>query len=151
DIDADACPQVLGGLRAGSLTGFDIVPVKGYLTTPSRIRNLEPVLQTVRRAADIVVTWGADGAVESVVDVSHNVDVPFHPHYRASWGFLTAASFAGVAEANTWDENNALITASDWTCVPPHNQHQIDGNVEFVNCVDPQGALLQQQAALVAI
>ncbi|MGH7554865.1 MAG: T9SS type A sorting domain-containing protein [Longimicrobiales bacterium] len=48
----------------------------------------------VRRAADMKFYWGAAG-LDSVVDVTHNVRVPFHPHVRASYGFLTDSDADG--------------------------------------------------------
>ena len=39
------------------------------------------------RAADVEFTWG-NGAFASVVDVTHNVDVPFKPNVQTSYGFL---------------------------------------------------------------
>jgi hypothetical protein len=46
------------------------------------------LLAFLGRAADVQFTWG-DGTFASVRDVTHNVDLPFHPDYRAgTWGFL---------------------------------------------------------------
>jgi hypothetical protein len=47
------------------------------------------------RQADIKVFWGAAG-VDSVVDVTHNVVVPFSPAIRGSYGFLQDADGNGV-------------------------------------------------------
>jgi hypothetical protein len=133
---------------AGEISGYDILAPKAYLTTTSRMRSLEAVLSTVKRAADIEVTWGANGAV-TVQDLTHGVPIPFNEAYRASYGFLNAASFAGVTASR--DGNTGTITPSDWDCVAPHNQNQIDGNVEFLNCASPVPARLQQTAAITPI
>jgi len=47
------------------------------------------------------------------------VPVPFSAKIRASWGLLTAGSFAAVPQGNTPDANNALLTWSDVYCVDP--------------------------------
>jgi hypothetical protein len=47
------------------------------------------------READIKIFWGAAG-VDSVIDVTHNVVVPFSPAIRGSYGFLQDADGNGV-------------------------------------------------------
>jgi hypothetical protein len=49
----------------------------------------------VRRAADVKFFFGAAG-VDSVVDVTHNVRVPFTPNLKAGWGFLTDSDGDGT-------------------------------------------------------
>jgi len=106
---------------AGAIAGVDIFHVQSYNSVPNApMRNLEPLLATVTRAADFRVYWGAAGAVDSVVDVTHRVRVPFSPVIRASWGILTVASFAATTAALTGDANNALLTWSDIFCVAPN-------------------------------
>lgn len=135
------------GLFAGDVDNFEVYPIKGYFTASSRLRELEGILSTVRRAADIEVTWGANGQVQSVRDVTHNVDVPFHEAYRASYGFLSPASFAGTNESATRDGDNAVITASDWWCVSPAAEWVAAGEIGFgADCSSP--AVLQASAAL---
>ena len=43
------------------------------------------------RAADFNVYWGDGGKVDSVIDVTHDVAVPFNIAAGASWGFLNQA------------------------------------------------------------
>ncbi|HET9984840.1 MAG TPA: T9SS type A sorting domain-containing protein [Longimicrobiales bacterium] len=146
------CTGIPGGLLAGDIPGYRIYPVIGYLTVPSGARDMEAVWSTVTRAADIEVTWGANGKPTSVIDLTHHVAVPFSTDFRSSWGFLTPASFAGVNAANTPDRDNAVITSSDWTCVAPQNQFAIEENVEFAEyCTDPAGAKLQDAAVITPI
>jgi hypothetical protein len=49
----------------------------------------------LQRSADVKIYWGAAG-VDSVIDVTHNLPVPFHPHLRASYGFLADGDANGV-------------------------------------------------------
>ncbi len=49
----------------------------------------------VHRAADVKLYWGATG-LDSIIDITHNVPVPFSPAARASYGFLTDADGNGV-------------------------------------------------------
>jgi hypothetical protein len=108
-------------MTGGTITGFDIFSIMAYLSVPSGpMRDIEAVGSTVTRAADFNIYWGTTpGAVDSVVDVTHNLVVPFKTKLRASWGILDTASFAGTPAANTADGNNALLTWSDVACVDP--------------------------------
>jgi hypothetical protein len=49
----------------------------------------------VTRAADVKIFWGA-GKVDSVIDVTHNVAVPYQGSLSASYGFLKDADADGV-------------------------------------------------------
>lgn len=109
--------------NAGTLAGITVLfHLQAYSTVPSTpMRDLEGIGATVTRAADIRVYWGASGAVDSVVDLTHRVRVPFSPRIGASWGILNDSSFilAGTTQASTADGNNALLTWSDAFCVKP--------------------------------
>src|SRR5690606_1774408 len=142
---------VAGGLTGGAVPGYDVVLLKAYLTTTSAARALEGVLSTVRRAADIEVTWGSNGQVERVFDLTHKVDVTFNPAYRATYGFLTPESFAGVDASLTPDGDNAIITSSDFECVAPMNELAVAGETDFDNCPSPVPAVLQPAAQIVPI
>ncbi|HXM39100.1 MAG TPA: hypothetical protein VN908_10645 [Gemmatimonadales bacterium] len=109
------------GLTAGTIAGFDIFSILGYLSvTSGPMRDIEAVGSTVTRAADFAIYWGTTpGAIDSVLDVTHNVVVPFKTKMRASWGILDTSSFAGTPAVNTADGNNALLTWSDIACVDP--------------------------------
>jgi hypothetical protein len=105
---------------AGAISGVTIFHPQSYNTTPNTPgRIAEAALATVVRAADFRVYWGAAGAVDSVIDVTHHLRVPFSPKAGASWGVLTDQSFAGVTEALTGDTKNTLLTWSDLFCVEP--------------------------------
>ena len=105
---------------AGAIAGVTIFHPQSYNTipnTPGRI--VEVALATVTRAADVRVYWGGAGVVDSVIDVTHRVRVPFNSKAGPSWGILTEESFGGVTEALTGDTRNTLLTWSDLFCVEP--------------------------------
>jgi len=105
---------------AGQIAGVQIFHPSSYGTTPnSPGRLIEGIFATVARAADFAVYWGAAGVVDSVMDLTHKVPVPFKTGIGASWGILNQASFAGTTQALTRDANNALLTWSDMYCVAP--------------------------------
>ncbi len=105
---------------AGQIAGVEIFHPNSYATTPnSPGRIIEGIFATVMRAADFAVYWGAAGAVDSVMDLTHRVPVEFSPSIGATWGILTQASFAATPQASTRDANNALLTWSDMYCVAP--------------------------------
>jgi hypothetical protein len=108
-------------LTAGQLPGVDtIFHPSGYITTPSRPgRDVDAILAGVTRAADFAVYWGAGGAVDSVMDLTHRVPVPFSTMVRASWGILNASGFAGTTQATTDDQRNDVLTWADMLCVEP--------------------------------
>jgi hypothetical protein len=69
------------------------------------------------RAADFNVYWGAGGLVDSVIDITHNVPVPFVAEsLGASWGFLNQANSTGAGSA---DLRPADLTLADWGCLHP--------------------------------
>lgn len=97
------------GLAHGQLDGVDViwepVPFQGVLADYTALNGttyggdiMRRFLQTTwlaRRGADIKVYWGGAG-VDSVIDVTHDLPVPFSTHVRASYGFLTDADGDGV-------------------------------------------------------
>lgn len=105
----------------GALPGVTFVaPIQAYSTVPSiPMRDLETLTATVYRAADFNVYWGTSGNIDSVVDVTHGVPVPFDPRVGPTWGILDSTSFAGVPAADTPDTNNSVLTWSDIFCVAP--------------------------------
>jgi len=107
--------------NAGAMAGVDILDIKSYRTVGSTAppRDIEGITSTVMRAADFKWYWGAAGVVDSVVDVTHHVRVPFSTTVRASWGILNESSFAATTAATTRDANNARLTWTDYACVAP--------------------------------
>jgi hypothetical protein len=109
-----------GGLTAGTLTGAKVMHIAAYETVGSSpMRQLHALLAYVARAADMKVYWGANGKVDSVMDVSNHVVVPFNAKIRASWGILNDSSFTNTTAGATPDANNGLLTWADVSCVDP--------------------------------
>jgi hypothetical protein len=108
------------GVTAGKLTGVQVMHIEAYETVQSApMRQLHAMAAYVTRAADMKVYWGAAGKVDSVIDATHHVRVPFNPVIRASWGILNDSSFSNTAAASTPDSTNALLTWKDVFCVAP--------------------------------
>jgi hypothetical protein len=106
--------------NAGSIAGYQVFHPQSYSTVNSApMREVEAIGSGAARAADFKLYWGAAGVVDSVIDVTHNMVVPFKASMRASWGILDTSSFTGVTAANTRDGNNLLLTWWDVTCADP--------------------------------
>ncbi len=117
-----ACVQGDLTRNAGQLPGVSVLfHFQSYSTVQNAPpRDLEGIGATVARAADFRVYWGTTpGTIDSVMDLTHHVRVPFSTKMRASWGILNAASFAGTNQATTPDNNNNLLTWTDDFCVDP--------------------------------
>ena len=152
DPNSSHCPGSPGGCvqanlakTAGALPGVTtIFHVLSYNTVPNvPMRVIEGVTSGVTRSADFRVHWGAAGVIDSVVDVTHGVRVPFSSRVRASWGILGAASFA-TGTRTPADGNNALLTWSDIGCVAPI----ISSSAGTCGGATATPALLQSSAAL---
>ena len=124
-----ACPSTGNALtdlsrNAGQISDVDLFGIQSYLTigSTSPMRLVEDITSNVMRTADFKVYWGTNGAVDSVVDVTHKVRVPFAPNIRASWGILNDSSFTNTPAAGTTDQSNAKLTFSDIYCVGPSPQ-----------------------------
>jgi hypothetical protein len=88
---------------------------RSYVTMGSAWRMIDYVTSTARRAADYNVYWGASGRIDSVVDVTHDVPVPFSQAAGGSWGILNT-----TAQGNGgYDNRPDVLTPADWTCVEP--------------------------------
>lgn len=132
------------GRTAGGIAGVTIFHPQSYNSipnTPGRIG--EAVLGTVVRAADFRVVWGVGGTIDSVIDVTHHVSVPFDTRARASWGILNQQSFTAVDPALTGDTRNDLLTWSDIFCVEPLPEFtpQCGGTAQIPAVLEPTAAL----------
>ena len=107
----------------GSIPGVDVIaPIMGYATTQTvPQRDVDVETATVYRAADFSWYWGANGAVDSVIDDTHHLPVPFSDKVRASWGILDSVSFVGyqATPADDPDGNPSILTWEDDECVAP--------------------------------
>jgi hypothetical protein len=108
-------------LSAGRLPGIDtLMHISGYGTVASTpARDYDALLAGMVRAADFKVYWGAGGTVDSVIDVTHHVPVPFQTTIGPSWGILNASGFAATNQALTNDLRNDVLTWGDYLCVGP--------------------------------
>jgi hypothetical protein len=106
--------------NAGALPGVaTIYEARSYQTLQNTFRTFEGAISGATRAADFNVYWGAGGLVDSVVDVTHNVVVPFAAdHIAGTWGILNASAGAGGGSA---DNATSVVTLADFGCVAPLN------------------------------
>jgi hypothetical protein len=106
--------------NAGELPGvLTVWNPQSYNQITGDYRAIESVLAGAVRAADFNVYWGAGGLVDTVIDLTHNVVVPFMADsLGGGWGFLNAAN---SATAGSGDARPADLTLADWGCVFPLN------------------------------
>jgi hypothetical protein len=130
--------------NAGAVTGATTVHIPhSYQTVQNTYRNVEGGLGGVKRAADYNVYWGAGGLIDSVIDVTHNVVVPFAPTIGASFGVLNQA--AGAAGGSI-DGRGGVLTAGDMGCVAPWNTFPLIGAGGTYNCTAATPYALSQTA-----
>jgi len=147
---------VLGNLsrNAGAIAGVGIFHIQSYMTVASSApaRDIEIITSSVMRAADFKWYWGAAGAVDSVVDVTHHVRVPFSPKVRASWGILNDSSFVRVVNKQLLpDTSITRLTWSDYACVAPFvKRFNLCGGVANFTAPD-SGAVFQNHARLTPV
>lgn len=138
---------VNGGFNnAGELANVEVInQMLSYNTIATTWRHFEGALGSFKRAADYNVYWNATtaGLIDSVIDVTHNVPVPFDgTRLGSSYGLLTAATTAG---AGSWD-GRAEVTLSDFSCVPPM---KASGAVQaIIPCAAGTTYTLTQQASI---
>jgi hypothetical protein len=124
--------------NAGQLTGVTTIQgILPYIQLNGEYRNMDWVLPTVRRAADFNVHWGAGGVIDSVVDVTHNVLVPFEPKMGGGFGVLNLASGANSVQ----DARPAVLTATDLACVEPWATGNITEPAVRIQCAGAPAAL----------
>ena len=101
--------------NAGALPGVAVIHQDvSYQTVDNVWRAVEGAFGGATRAADYNVYWGEGGTVDSVIDVTHNVVVPFATDIGASWGILNASA-TGTNSADA----SATLSAMDIGCVAP--------------------------------
>jgi hypothetical protein len=105
--------------NAGTLSGVTVIHApQAYLQGYAGVgtRSMEGSYAGAARAADFKFYWGTAGAVDSVIDITHNVVVPFDTALGGGWGFLTPASASDPGSA---DLNAGVVTVADFMCVAP--------------------------------
>ena len=113
---------MVGGFNnAGAVTGATTVHIQhSYETVQNTYRQVEGGLGGVQRAADFNVYWGAGGVIDSVIDVTHNVPVPFDTMAAGSWGILNQ----GATAVGPGLDASATLTNADFACVEPFRTYQ---------------------------
>jgi hypothetical protein len=115
DLAGGAAPSSVN--NAGELPGVvTLQAVQGYVQMDGGYRAVESFLGGATRAADFNLYWGAGGVVDSVIDITHNVPVPFADSMGSSWGILNTSA----APATETDGQPALLTVLDFGCVAPY-------------------------------
>ena len=104
--------------NAGHLTGVTTVyEPSAYSTITSAYRDINGALTGAGTAADYNVYWGATaGTIDSVVDVTHNVIVPWDSTiaHGYTWGIMDV-SVSGTA--GSYDTRPGVATLADFGCV----------------------------------
>jgi hypothetical protein len=105
--------------NAGELPGLLTVwNPQSYHQIGGGHRVVEAVFGGAARAADFNVYWGAAGLVDSVIDLTHNVPVPFMADsLGGGWGFLNQASTSAALSGDATTD----LTVADYGCVFPLN------------------------------
>lgn len=114
-FDNGSAPVTLS--NAGALTGVDHIwrPIE-YFMVPTNVRDINGAMAPFVSNSDYRLYWGANGAMDSVVDLTHNTAVPFDPRITASWGILNASA---VTQAGTYaNRADGALTWTAITCVP---------------------------------
>jgi hypothetical protein len=136
--------SVMAGLNnAGALTGVTTVHIPhSYWTQENLYRQVEGAMGGVQRAADFNVYWGAAGVIDSVIDITHNLAVPFSPTIGSSWGVLnTSAGAAGLSS----DARPAVLTSADMGCVEPWKSFgSVGGAAGVIPCAAGPAYVLSQ-------
>jgi hypothetical protein len=106
--------------NAGELPGIlTIQSPQSYTQMDGGYRTIDAFFGGGVRAADFKVYWGDAGKVDSVIDVTHNVVVPFMADSMGGgWGFLNQA---GTTAAGSGDARPTVLTLQDFGCVAPLN------------------------------
>jgi len=138
-------PNSTGWNNAGKLPGVLVINnPQSYETVQNLWRQVEGVGSGAKRMADYNVYWGAAGRVDSVIDVTHNVPVPFNASiYRGGWGFLNAAAANNLLSYDT----RAPLTIGDIGCVEPYKSTGVVGGAAgVIPCTSPTAYALSQTA-----
>jgi len=78
-------------------------------------RDVNRIQAGAHRSADMEVHWGAGGLIDSVVDVTHNVLVPFDTLGGGTWGVLNQGATTGAPSLDA----SPTLTNADFSCVEP--------------------------------
>lgn len=102
-----------GGELPGVTTIYEPASYDDY--SSGSWRDARMVMGVFASAADYNVYWGEGGKVDSVIDMTHDVVVPFRTDVNASWGILNASATVAAGSPDL----RAELSVSDIACVNP--------------------------------
>ncbi len=101
----------------GGLPGVSVIfEPRAYDDYSNTWRDVEAVLLPFQTAADYRLYWGSGGTIDSVIDLTHDVPVPFSERIGNSWGVLNRAATQNGA---TYLDLRSELTVTDAGCVEP--------------------------------
>jgi hypothetical protein len=120
--------------NSGELPGVKtIFQARSYDDYTSAWRDVEAIFSAFASAGDFRVYWGENGKVDSVIDLTHDVPVPFSPKLGPTWGILNSSA----TQTAGYQDQRLEITASDIGCVEPIRSLNPAG----LNCTAPAAQL----------
>ena len=121
--------------NVGRLPGVRVIhEPRAYDDYSNTYRDVEAVLMPFLSAADYAVHWGAGGTIDSVIDLTHDVAVPFAEQLGASWGILNAQATQNGA---SYFDQRSTLTTTDAGCLEPLRTLNPGG----IACTGPAAAL----------
>jgi hypothetical protein len=108
--------------NGGALPGVDVIyQTQCYQSAGGAgCRPVAGIQSGAKRAADFNVYWGTGGVIDSVIDATHNVVVPFDTMAAGSWGVLNQSATA----VGPGLDGSATLTNADFACVEPFRSYQ---------------------------
>jgi hypothetical protein len=104
--------------NGGALTGVSTIYVPMTLgNIDNAWRGIDAAMAAAGRAADVKVYWGNPGKIDSVIDVTHNVPVPFMAD--SIGGGFGVLNVSGTSAAGSDDGRPTVLTVNDFSCVEP--------------------------------
>ena len=124
DPNAAMSPDFSGVVPGGALNNAGALPGVATIFSPlaegnvsASWRGMDASLGGAARAGDFKVYWGNPGKVDSVIDVTHNLPVPFMPDSMgAGFGILNVSGSSGAGSA---DARPTVVSINDLSCVEP--------------------------------
>jgi hypothetical protein len=104
--------------NAGALAGVDHIwrPIEYFMVATS-YRDVAAAMAPFVSNSDYRMYWGAGGKVDSVIDLTHDVVVPFDTRITASWGILNAAAVPAPQAGTYANRADGALTYTAITCV----------------------------------
>ncbi|HQR18085.1 MAG TPA: hypothetical protein PK948_06925 [Gemmatimonadales bacterium] len=142
-----------GWNNAGELPGVSVIyNPQSYETVQTAWRQMEGIGSGAKRMADYNVYFGTGGKIDSVIDVTHNVPVPFDAFgtrdidgdgtpevdsvYNGGWGILNATNAPGSGLTASYDRRTEL-TIGDIGCVRPYKTYVVGRTGGIIACPGP--------------